>query len=546
MKLISHDMLNKAVQKVVFLSLLLSGIYANAQQTKETSQDLTKNAQKGMLVDAYFEDNKIKLTYKMKIDKKSDQVAYEDYVFDKSLSYVGVETSKQNKKTNPDQRITSISAFVGGSNSFNVLSMNLTLQREEWERTWNYDRQTYQWGKRLSKETVKPKNNDSKYKGFASFSNDDEGSVLVLASYDKGKDDDDQFVFLYITNDLNLKETKVPLTGSYSLVICGTLKSGNIFSVFAPNKGESNISQYIITETTPKGDIVSTNEFTAPATSTVIMDYTEVDGDLLFFACSDAGNDAYNENYTSYAPIDNPGYSTGANKQMDKYERKVYGHKFDNFHLLRLSKGKVVFSSSTPVKDLKNKVINPSSQKKSHPYEGEKISIQNIVVTPSGEYLVAGQLKDKKVTKDGYEYKYYDYVCLHFDKNGNLKAQYAVEKSFNDSKSEGYPSQLSFVISPDGNSLYWEVLEVKVVKYYASVMDAYNGNASFAPHYFPRITKINLTTSTMGEFIELGEKGKFLVYKYHTSLFDNTTNTRYYIGHDDDYKQIWLGKFSFE
>jgi hypothetical protein len=127
-----------------------------------------------------------------------------------------------------------------------------------------------------------------------------------------------------------------------------------------------------------------------------------------------------------------------------------------------------------------------------------------------------------------------------------LKAQYAVEKEFDDSKNESYRSAQNFVLSADGNSAYWELMEIKVVKFYESVADAYNGNASYAPHYFPRIAKINFSASTLGDFTGLGEKGKFLVYRYHTSLNDEKTNTRYYIGHDDDYEKIWIGKYSFE
>ena len=270
--------------KKVFVAVMALTICSNlSAQTKEINQELSKAAKKGMLVDAVFaEDGNIKLTYKMKVDKKSDQVAYEDYVFDKSLGYVGIQPTKENKKTNPDTKVTSVAAFVGGSNSFNVLSMNLTLQQEVWEKIWNYDRQTYQWGKRLSKESVKPKNNDSKYRGFASYSNDEDGSVLVLASYDKGKDDDDQFVYLHISSDLNLKETKVPLNGNYSLVYCGKLQSGNVFAVFAPNKGMADVKKYMLTEFTHKGELVSSNEFTAPSPNTLIMDYTEVHGDLFF------------------------------------------------------------------------------------------------------------------------------------------------------------------------------------------------------------------------------------------------------------------------
>ena len=529
---------------LISFSLLNFSVYS---QTKENSQAVSKGAKKGILVDALFKDDgNIALTYKTKVDKKSDDVLYEDYVFDKNLNYIGIQPTKENKQIRPDQKMTTVAAFVGGSNSFNVMSMSLTLQQEVWERNWNYDRQTYQWGKRLSKETVKPKNNNSKYRGFAAFNNNDDGSVLVIASYDQAKEDDDQFVFLYISNDLELKETKVPVSGSYSLDYCGALESGNAFALFAPNKKMADTKKYTLVEFTNKGELVSSNDFTAPSPNTLIMDFTEANGDLFLVAASDKSNDAFNQVFTSYAPIDNPGYTTSQNRQMDKYEKKVFGQEFDNFHLLRFSKGKLLFASTTPIKDFKSKVVNPPSQRKSHTYNGKKMIVQKVVVTPSGDLLVAGQLSDRKMVSGSYLHRYYDYVCLHLDPNGNLKAQYAVEKEFDDRKNETYGSPQNFILSADGKSAYWELLEVKVVKYYKSAIDAFNGNYTISPHYFPRIVKINLSSNSMGDFTGLGNKGKFLVYNIHRSLMDEKNSTIYYIGHDEDYDKVWLGKYTFD
>ena len=86
---------------LLFLCLTTLGAKAQAQRSNETSQPLSKKATKGMLVDAQLaEDGIIKLTYKMKVDKKSDEVAYEDYVFDGALSFKGIQPSTENKKKN--------------------------------------------------------------------------------------------------------------------------------------------------------------------------------------------------------------------------------------------------------------------------------------------------------------------------------------------------------------------------------------------------------------------------------------------------------------
>ncbi|HNI30651.1 MAG TPA: hypothetical protein PLO82_09015 [Bacteroidia bacterium] len=514
-------------------------------QNNETTHELSKPAQKGILANAELSaDGNIRMTYKMKVDKKSDQVNYEDYVFDKNLKFIGVEKTKEDKQTQPDQKVTLIKAFVGGSNSFNVMSMSLNLQQEVWERNWNFDKQKYQWGSRISKEVVKPKNNDSKYRGFAAYGNDDDGSVLILASYDSG--DDDQFVCLHVDKGLNMTETKLPLQGKYSLVYCGTLKSGNIFAVFAPNEGMSDTKKYYFIECSADSKVAKSNEFTSPSPNMLIMDYSEANGDLYFIAGSDKSNEAYNKVFTSYAPIDNPGYSTSNNRQMDKYEKRAMETEFTNLHLLRFSDGKLAFASTEPVKDFKTKMVTPPSQKKGQPYTGKKIVIENLFVAPSGDVLVAGQLSDKKVVNGGnsYEFRYYDYVCMQFDNQGKLVAQYAVNKLLDDSKNEVFSAIQNFIPSADGKSVYWEILEVQAAKYYASVAAAYSGNYSLSSHYFPRIANITLSNHSVSNFTELGEKGKYLVYHSITSLTDKDNN-RFYIGHDEDYKNIWLGKYTF-
>lgn len=539
-----------SLKKLLFLlipSLMLTSTLP-AQNAKETSQPLSKKATKGMLVGTGMtEDGKIKLTYKMKVNKKSDEVAYEDYVFDQSLGFLGIEPTKEEKTSHPDQKVKSVAAFVGGSNSFNVMSMTLNLKQEEWERVWDYDRQNYKWGKRLSSETVKPKNSESKYRGFASYANDEEGSLMVIASYDQ-KSDEDQFVVLYITNDATVKETKMPVTGNYSLVYSGVRANGNIFALLAPNKGEADTKKYVYAEFTNKGEIAGKMEFTSPSPNMIVMDHREVDGAMYFCGGSLKGSAAYNEEFASYAPIGNPGYSAAANRQMEKYEKRLYDAEFANFHLLKIEDGKLAFASSTPVSDFKNKTVAPPSQKKKHPYEGRKLAIENFAVTPAGDYLVTGQLEHKKIINKGNSYQYYytDFVCLHFDKNGNLKAQYAVEKMNNDKESEMFQSMQNFFFSQDGKTAFWEILEVKGTKGYASFSDAYAGNRTYTANYFPRIATIDLSSPKVTDFTVLGEKGKFLMYRHHSFLTDEKNKVRYYMGHDDDYEQVWVGQYKFQ
>jgi hypothetical protein len=538
----------KITGAVILLAVSNTVFSINSFAQKETTQELTKTSKKGMLVGSEITtDGNLKVTYKMKLDKKSDDVAYEEYTFSKSLEYKGVQPAKETKTKKPDQKVTTLVAFVGGGNSFNVLSMKLTLQKEEWEKIWDYDNQKYKWGKRLSKETVKPKNGEGKYTGFAAYSNDGEGSVIIVASAEgSGKNANDKFVILYVDNTLHLKETAVPVTGDYSVVYTDVLKSGNAFIILAPNKGSADISKYVYTEFNNKGEIVTSTEFAAPSPNTLVMDYREVDGVLYLCAASTKENKSYDAVFASYAPIGNPGYSGSANSQMDKYDKKVYGEEFDNFHLIKLDKGKLVFATTTPIKSFSSKIKMPPSQKKADTYKGKKFVVQNFAIAPNGDYLVAGQLENKKTAGGNIVFHYEDLICLHFDGNGQLKAQYAVDKINDDSKSEVFQSQQNFFFSIDKKTVYWELLEVKGTKGYDSFIDAYNGNSTFTKHYFPRIAKIDLNNATVSDFTVLGNKGKFLMYKYNSLVFDEKTKTRYYVGHDDDYEKLWTANYSFE
>lgn len=534
-------------KNLLLLVATLCSYQAIAQSIKETTQELSKNAAKGMLdMSRLTPQGNLVFTYKMKTDKKSDVVAYEDYPFDQNLTFMGTSPDKADKEKRDNQVITTISAYVGGSNSFNVLSMKLTLQKEEWERIWDYGQQKYRWGKRLSKEVVKPKNSEGKYKGFASFQNDADGSIVIIASAETDKKNaGDQFFALYVDNNLNLKEIPFPVNGSYSLVTCGRLGSGNVFSVLAPDKGSGDALKYVYAEFSPKGDLVAQSTFSAPAAALAIMDYREVNGILYLCGVSPKKGEAYNTVFESYAPIGNPGYSTSANWQMDRYEKKIYREDFANFHLLKIEKGQLAFASSTPIDAFKSKVKTPPSQRKSSPYTGRKLIVENFAISPAGEYLVAGQLEDKKIVNGGkgIQYFYYDIVCLHFDNKGSLKAQYAVEKMNDDRKSEIFQSRQNFFFSADGKTAYWELLEVKGSKGYDSFLDAYNGSPTFVDNYFPRIAKINLSDASVSDFTILGNSGKFLLYKNQSCLFDEKTKTRFYVGHDGDYKKLWLGKY---
>ena len=187
------------------LSLLLAlyGMSVSAQTIKEVVQPLSNKATKGYLDDVTFEDGNINVLYKISGDKKKDELFYEKYVFDKDLKFVETKPANEPKvESKPDRERKYLSAWVGGTTSFDVLSMKLRVNVRNQKEVWNYKRQRYVREKVLSNETVKLKNeNGHAYYGvekFAGGAND----ILVLAYYEtKDKANPRQYVWLTINFD---------------------------------------------------------------------------------------------------------------------------------------------------------------------------------------------------------------------------------------------------------------------------------------------------------------------------------------------------------
>jgi hypothetical protein len=140
---------------------------------------------------------------------------------------------------------------------------------------------------------------------------------------------------------------------------------------------------------------------------------------------------------------------------------------------------------------------------------------------------------------------YEDIVCLHFNKAGQLKAQYGVEKMNTDKKSEIFPVVQRFVPAKDGKSMYWMIMEVKGFKGYADFMDAYNGNATYYPRFFPRIAKLDVQNSTVNKFTVLGDEN-YYVSKSFEPIQNKEENSIVFVGSDEDSRKLWLSKYTFQ
>jgi hypothetical protein len=545
----------KTITQLCILLYLFFSINIQGQVIKETSQPLSKKASKGYLFRIDAPDNGgIEITYKIPGDKKKEEVFFEKYKFDHDLAYGGSEAANIAKTEKPNKIISYFYTVAGGCSSFDVLSMKLKLNKRVIETAWSDERQRYIYHKQQSSETMKAKNDNGKvYMGCASYTADDDHDgiaeegreVFNLVRLEGSKGKSDEYFVLMIDNDLQMRELPLNMQGEKTLVYTSQLENHEIVAVFAPRKGAADIKKYTYFLFSDRGVIMEQCEFNSPAAALLISSAFFKNGSVYFCGNSKDNDDPYEKTFTEFASINNPCYTNAANYQDEKWQKASEGS-MDNFHFLKFTGNKLDFSSTTPVKNFKSKLVTSPEDKGADSYKGRKFDVNQFYITQQGEFIVSGQLTGRNNLGDGNIVKSYeDVVCLHFDNAGNLKAQYGVKKMNSDKKSEIFTMPQRFIPSADGFKLYWEILEVKGKKGYASFADAYNGSPTFYPLYFPRLIQIDLNQQTVSKSSVLG-KEKFFVRGAGMGIWNEKERSMLYIGHDDDFETLWTAKVKFD
>ncbi|NEN24926.1 hypothetical protein G3O08_15605 [Cryomorpha ignava] len=536
-------MKTKFIISVTILFLISAFSTLRGQELKEVVQPLSADATKGFLNTIDIDPTgTLRVTYKMKVKKKSDDISYEDYSFDKDLKFTGSQQAQEPKSTYEDYERTSYIAYVGGTTSFDVLSMKLKIFKIVQLMTWDRAHQYYEVKKTISKEDIKPKNDDGKvYMGYASYNSRDPKNtdLLVLAKADtKDKAESQAFYILLFNDKLELKSLPLRLGGDYSLVYSGQLndENDNVIMIFAPREGTGDIAEYIYLQYDLTGNEVYRSSFKSPASAMIVTDMAENAGNVYFIGSSSKSNKAYEDVFSEYAPIFNPGNTgAGANKVDLKWQKSSEAT-MENLHLLKFTGNELAMASTTPTKAFKEKFKTVKGDKGASVYKGKKFNVTKFHVTPDEEYFVAGQL----VGMEAIGKVYYDLICFHLDKQGNLRAQYGLGRSSEDKKSEIFKVPQNFYPGENG-TIYWEVLDAKGIKGYDSFADAYNGVPTFYPQYFPRIVAINLKDAEMTSLHQLGG-GKYFLNQKFTGIYNKEKRCITYIGRDLKYKNLWVGQ----
>ncbi|MBI1769572.1 MAG: hypothetical protein HYR67_14485 [Bacteroidetes bacterium] len=522
---------------------------ASAQTITEVTHPLSKASQKGFIDQIKVgEDGTIKLLYQTKGGGKNEIVS-EEYDFAPDFKLAESKTLTTQKDVKEDKEMEVVRAWVGACSSFDINSMKVRISQDKLLMKWDYKGQRYVRKKTLDSETIKVKNEKGKfYYGIDDFY-DVENRKIVLFVYMETKDKATprQYAIVKVNSSGEVEEIPIDLTGSYSIVYTQKLAvNDNDDSEYADDAGfvavlasndKANFNKYVLLNYDLAGKERSKMFFESPSPNLLVTGATQSNGAVYLFGYSVKSKEGYKDEFDDYQPMVNPCYKEYNNVSMYSYTKKA-DRSMDFFHFIKIQNNKMQFASTAPMASIKSNVKTPPSQKGGSPFKGGKFLSNTLAVSPSGDILMTGQLVGWGFVRgiSSTVTTYGDIVCLHFDQQGQFKAQYAIDRLDDDKKSKVFRVKQNFYFSQDGGTAIWEIWEAKGSKGFANFYDAYNNVPSFRARFYPRIGKINLASPAISDFSVIGKEKYFI----DDSIYDAKSNTILYIGKDEDEANIWL------
>jgi len=549
------------------LSLLIPGLVLNsallnAQTTVvEKTIPLSKSSS-----DGYFyqvkpaADGSVAVTFEFS-EKKIQK--FEVYQVDSQLKLITQTISEKEPvstgKIKEDYTRNAIWSSIGGSSSFDVLSSVIKVFKVTYKYTWNINQQKYN-RKTGSIEKVVLKNVDDKnYEGYIAFGNDNNGELIALTSIMQQKNK--QFSLLNIKTDLSVNEIPIKLNGNHTLVYAFAaqknnesddefdITDGDMVFIFAPKDKAADTKKYVYLRYDNSGKLLEQFDFTAPSPNLAITAGRLIDNNIFLFGSYTKSKDAFGLVFNEYGPISSPGYAASDNTGSENYRMFKYNKAIENEEMvamvcMKIAGSKIEWQKDYPIKEMEKFVQKALNQKKAIVYDGRALAIQKFKVLSNGDMLVSGQISGRVSMGLGNSSKSYKkLICFHFDKSGNIRAQYGVEpESINDKQNTIFPMVQDFILSSDGNTIYWMVLENESQQGYDGFVDAYNGTKSWWARYYPSMIQIDASKATLKDLEELGSR-QYYLNKRTPYVFSPENKNILFIGRDVKNKTLWLCRY---
>ena len=542
--------------------LVLSSMLINAQNTVvEKTIPLSKSSSEGYFFQVKpAADGSVAVTFEF-LEKKIQK--YEVYQVDSQLKLLSqVITEKEpviSGQVKEDYTRSAIWASIGGSSSFDVLSSVIKVFKVTYKYTWNKNQQKYDRKNGGTEKVVLKNIDDKNYVGYIAFGNDSNGELMALTSVEQNKEK--KFFLLNIKTDLSVNEIPIKLNGNHTLVYAFAaqkdnenedefdITDGDMVFIFAPKDKAADTKKYVYIRYDNSGKLLEQFDFTAPSPNLAITAGRLIDNDIFLFGAYTKSKDAFGLVFNEYGPIPSPGYAaqdnTGSeNYRMFKYNKAIENEEMVAMVCMKIAGGKIEWQKDYPIKEMEKFAQKAPSQKKAIVYDGKALAIQKFKVLSNGDMLVSGQISGRVSMGVGNSYKSYKkLICFHFDKSGNIRAQYGAEpESINDKKNTIFPMVQDFILSSDGNTIYWMVLENESQQGYDGLMNAYNGTKSWWARYYPSMIQIDASKATLKDLEELGSRNYYL-NKRVPFVYSPENKNILFIGRDLKNKTLWLCRY---
>jgi hypothetical protein len=229
---------------------------------------------------------------------------------------------------------------------------------------------------------------------------------------------------------------------------------------------------------------------------------------------------------------------------MAYYNKAMDGEDMIAMMCMKISNGKIEWQKEYPIKEMEKFAQKAPNQKKPIVYDGRSLDIQKFKILSNGDMLVSGQTCGRVSLGLGNGFKAYKkLICFHLDKSGNMRAQYgAAPESLGEKENTIFPMKQDFILSADGNTIYWMVLENESQEGYDGFSDAMNGRKTWWARYYPSMVKIDATKATLSNIEELGSR-KYYLNKRTPFVYSPENKNILFVGRDLKNKTLWLCRY---
>lgn len=215
-------------------------------------------------------------------------------------------------------------------------------------------------------------------------------------------------------------------------------------------------------------------------------------------------------------------YGEALQKNNDKYyQQQTATSKFDNFQIMKISGGKMVFINSTSLPEFETKLQTPSNLKKINPYSGKRFDVGELTVLSSGDLIVSGQENDGG--------KYGNISLFHFSSDGKLKAQYGYKLEETGKEAQSMQTNHFEFENTDGKTLTWLIYEM-------------TGATDEKLLLYPRMATIDISNAKISDFKQYGyDKDKeFFVDNSRPVILIENNGKVVFFGANKKNKEIWF------